>query len=295
MKKVLLILKLIYIIPILGCSTTSIQDEEPVPVAPEPSRIQVKTFSNLTAYDAIKLGNDGYLYASNYRTDIVYKIDREGNSEVFVSNQDGAAGIEFDDSGNMYLARYEARDIVVISPEGEEKSVYATGLLGPIAIEFDSKKNLFVNNNLALYLNKVTSDGKLINSAVHNFPNSSSLTIDDSGNIYLTSYNRGAILKINSATGEVSDFLSSRVNGFGYIVYANNELYATSINGNRVYKISMTGDLEILAGTGKAGFEDGAGNYSEFTRPVGITANISGDTLFVADSKTIRMITNHRD
>lgn len=295
MKNKLVILNLIFLIANFACSTSSEPDEEPTPTLLEPSKAWVQTISNVSASDAITLGKDGYLYASNYGTDIVYKIDKRGNSEIFISNQDGAAGIDFDDTGDMYLARYEAGDVVVISPEGEVRRVYATGLLGPIAIEFDATGNLFINNYHARYLSKVTTDGKLVNSFLHGFLNSSSLTFDDSGNIYLTSYENGRILKINSESGVVSMFLDSRVNGFGYITYANNELYATNIKGNKVYRISMEGNLEILAGTGREGLKDGSGDTAEFTRPIGIIANTTGDTLFVADAKAIRMITNHRD
>ncbi len=281
---------------LIACSNySSSEDELPDISNPEPSKILVTTLTNIEAFDAIDFGSDGYLYAANYSKDIVYKIDKNGNQEVFASNQDGAAGIDFDSLGNMYLARYDASDIVVISSSGELKSIYENELYGPIGVELDADGNLFVSNHLAFFVSKIDTEGKLTRLAIPNFPNSSSLTLDHSGNIYVTSYVDGRIIKIDSETGAVSNFISLPVSGLGYITYANNELYATNIIGNLVYRITMSGSFEIIVGTGEAGYKDGPGNFAKLTRPLGITTNLAGDTLYVADSKTIRIITNFLD
>tara|TARA_R110000868_G_scaffold259361_9_gene517421 strand:- start:15213 stop:16106 length:894 start_codon:yes stop_codon:yes gene_type:complete len=290
-------LMLVLVALCFSCSNpTETEKEDPITIPdPEPSRVQVTQLARLSAPDAIKVGTDGNIYASNYGTGIVYKVNRSGRAEVFASNQPGAAGIDFDSLGNMFLARYDANDVVVITPEGELKNTYATGLHGPIALEFDSSGNLFINNHLALFLAKVNNKGQQSNFIDHNIVNTSSLTLDDSGNIYLTSYLHGRIIKINTETGVISNFVSTSINGFGYLTFANNELYATTIKGNKVFRISMQGVVKDLAGTGESGYLDGPGNYSKFTSPIGITTNAAGDTIYVADRETIRLITNFLD
>ncbi len=67
---------------------------------------------------------------------------------------------------------------------------------------------------------------------------------------------------------------------------AGNCYIADTLN-HRVLKITSSGTTTTLAGTGSAGFADGAGNVAQFNEPVGIVA--ANGMIYVADSKNHRI------
>ena len=96
----------------------------------------------------------------------------------------------------------------------------------------------------------------------------------------------------------------------GHIIYSENEnlLYVASHGSHRIYKLTLEGDLTVLAGTGVRGNNDGSASDATFSRPNGLALSITEDTLFVNSSipltdangrplnpSVIRMITGLRE
>lgn len=261
----------------------------------EPTNVQVSTVTTLNAADGLAVDESGNLFASNYGLDRVYKIDTNNNVSAFITNQDGAAGMVFDGQGFMYLARYESADIVKISADGSTIQSYASSVAAPIAINFDSKGNLYTNNNVNNAITRIDMDGNKFPRSIGIF-NNSSLTIDESDNIYVSDYDSGRIIKIDANTNEESTFTNLPISGgVGYIIYSNGSFFATAITDQLIFKIDSSGQYEIIAGVQfQAGVQDGNGNIATFNRPIGIVASPDGKTLYVAQnggSGAIRMIT----
>ncbi len=276
----------------LNCSSDDSIDTSPTA---QPSSVQVVTIATLNAADGLVLDQSGNIYASNYGSDIVYKIDTSNSVTTFINNQDGAAGMVYDDQGFMYLARYESADIVKISADGNTVEIYASAVPAPIALDLDSEGNLYTNNNVNSAITKIDTNGNKTSMSISLF-NNSSLTIDDNDNIYVSDYDSGKIIKIDANTNQESTFANLPISGgVGYIVYSNGNFYATTITDQLIFKINLNGAYEVIAGIqSQAGVQDGSGNVATFNRPIGIVATPNGETLYVAQnggSGAIRMIT----
>ena len=70
-------------------------------------------------------------------------------------------------------------------------------------------------------------------------------------------------------------------------------LYVADRDNNRIRKISSTGVVSTLAGSGTAGHNDATGTAARFDRPSGVVVD-SSSNLYVADSENhrIRKITS---
>jgi len=260
-------------------------------------QVEVSTYANLNAADGLARDEAGNIYAARYSftgLSDVFKVDRNGNVSVFIENQAGPAGMVFDESGSMYLARYNSGEIAKFDPNGAFQSVFANGIGGPIGLDFDSNGNLYVNHNVELFFDRIDPGGNRSRYATHGVFNTSSLTIDDSNNVYISAYPNGRILKVRSSDRQVSTFTDLPASGIGFIMYSNGYFYATAIQNHLILRITMDGIADTLAGTGVNGYLDGPGNTARFSTPNGITATPDGDTIFVAESNRIRMITGVR-
>src|SRR5690606_6151744 len=85
--------------------------------------------------------------------------------------------------------------------------------------------------------------------------------------------------------------------GIGFITFASGYLYATGIGVHKIFRISLSGEISILAGSGAVGTLDGEGQFAKFNRPNGITTNDAGDRLFISEyaSSSVRVITGIAD
>jgi sugar lactone lactonase YvrE len=122
------------------------------------------------------------------------------------------------------------------------------------------------------------------------------MCIDKFENIYIADAGNNCIRKI-SATGSVTTLAGTGVAGFAdgpaasaqfnspTGVYADDlgNVYVADFLNHRIRKISNTGSVTTIAGTGVAGYADGLPASAQFNYPRGIVRNKKGD-LFVGDS-----------
>lgn len=261
------------------------------PQLPEPEII-VSTLATVTAFDALAYSPDGHIFASSYGYSKVYKLDTNGNVETFLTAQPGAAGVAFDNSGLMYLARYSSADIVNVNSSGSSVNPFSTGIPNPIALEFDGNGYLYTNNNYNYFITKIDVSGN--KSAIPtSLLNNSSLAIDDNNDIYISDYNSGIIKKIDGQSQAESTFcnLPLQSGGVGYVIYHNGFFYASAITDHQIYRIDQNGNYEVLAGIkGNSGFNDGPKQFARFFKPIGLAISEDGKTLYVGQTDKIRVI-----
>ncbi len=129
------------------------------------------------------------------------------------------------------------------------------------------------------------------------------ITIDASGNLYVTDETNYKIRKI-TPSGSVST-LAGGLNGFangqgnaaqfnlpsGICIDATGNLYVTDSNNHKIRKVTPTGVVTTIAGSTE-GFAEGQGSTAQFDYPYNITIDTSGN-LYIADSENdkIRKIT----
>ncbi|AYL95827.1 MBG domain-containing protein [Mucilaginibacter celer] len=230
-------------------------------------------------------------------------------------------GIAFDKAGNAYIS-YQNKILkvtqtgVVSTFAGNENAGATNGkgsaasFNGPQGLCFDASGNLYVVDNGNQLIRKIGPTGVVTNFAgvagvtgakngaatVATFYNPQQLTIDASGNIYVTDGSNNMIRKITAA-GVVST-LAGNVNGgyadgtgaaatfsnpYGITTDASGNLYVSDQNNGVIRKITAAGVVTTLAGTaGVGGVQDGTGAAASFNSPAGLAIDAIGN-IYVAD------------
>jgi sugar lactone lactonase YvrE len=149
-----------------------------------------------------------------------------------------------------------------------------------------------------------STDGTGTN-AKFNLP--SGITIDSSGNLYVSDNSNHTIRKITPAgvvttfAGSAGSFGSTDGTGTaarffkpqGIIIDSSDNLYVCDVFNHTIRKITPAGVVTTIAGTaGSTGSVDGTGTAARFNNPIGITID-SSNNLYVCDglNHTIRKIT----
>ena len=140
-------------------------------------------------------------------------------------------------------------------------------------------------------------------NASFNYP--SGIVADSSGNLFIADTGNSKIRKITPA-GVVSTIAGGDSNGStdavgtdasfnfpsGIAIDSNNNLFVTDAGNNKIRKITPSGVVSTIAGSGLSGSTDAVGTDASFFYPSGITVD-SSDNLFITDftSSKIRKIT----
>jgi len=187
------------------------------------------------------------------------------------------AGIALDGSGNIYLADAYNNRIRKITPAGVVTTLAGSGKEG-------------------------FADG-MGKDAVFNGP--AGIAIDRDGNIYTAEWKGHRVRKITPA-GVVTTLAGSGKAGFadgtgagasfntpeGVALDSKGNVYVADSANNKIRKISPSGVVTTIAGSGKKDFADGAGAEATFSYPFGVAVD-GGGNVYVADSgnNLIRKIT----
>lgn len=255
--------------------------------------------------DGFRVGPDGTIYtAGSWKSPIVQKVAPDGTVTTIAEGLNGPTDIVRDAEGNLYVSEYNGTTISKITPEGAV-SEFATVAQGPAGLEIGPDGALYVSiygkvNGDGTTVIKISPDGKaepFVSGQGIEAP--IGLTFDDQGNLYVANSKDGKIHKVDSK-GQVS--LVATVPGpatffnTGHLVYAGGKLYASGNGSHRVYEVSLAGEVNVLAGTGERGTQDGPAKDAQFSVPNGLAASPDGKVLYVASGagqidKTLRMIT----
>jgi serine/threonine-protein kinase len=186
-------------------------------------------------------------------------------------------GVAVDGSGTLYVADYGNDVIRKISPAGVVSTLAGTGAIG--------------------------ADNGVGTAATFNLPEG--VAVDASGNVYVADNGNNMIRKITPA-GVVSTFAGSSTAGsangtgtsasfnspFGVAVDAAGNVYVADSGNNLIRKITPSGVVSTLAGSGARGANNASGSAASFNTPSGVAVDASGN-VYVADENNnqIRKIT----
>ncbi len=258
--------------------------------------------------DGLLMTPDGTLYGTEgYDGSRIFKIQLDGTTEVFASGLNGPIDMDYDTSGNIYVSTFNNARLYKINPEFpaiiEQLANVTTGPSGVVVnretgeIYVSHYGSGFPGNGNSIY--KVNPDGiasVFVQGNGLNVP--VSLAIDGDGNLYAPNISDAKLFKI-TPQGDISLLVqlpTSSVHPFniGHIAYANGSLYVTGNDSQPlVFKVSLDGTYEVIAGDGVIGNQDGSGLQARFNGPNGIAASVTGDTLFISElnqPNSIRMI-----
>ena len=238
----------------------------------------------------IALQNDGTMYVADRLNHRIRKISASGNvttlagsSYGFANGQGSAAsftqphGVAVDDSGTVYVADTYNNRIRKITASGN-----VTTLAGSGSSSF--------------------SDG---NGTDASFRWPSGVAVDGNGTVYVADTGNNRIRKI-TPSGNVTTLAGSGNASFsdgngtdasfrspsGAAVDGNGTVYVADTGNNRIRKITPTGNVTTLAGSGFSGLVDGQGTAASFFLPSGVAVDGTG-AVYVADTlnNRIRKIT----
>jgi sugar lactone lactonase YvrE len=186
---------------------------------------------------------------------------------------DKPRGIAVDKGGNIYVADKENHAIRKITPDGVIITLTGSG-----------KPDFADGEGLAARFNRPHG-----------------VAVDESGNIYVADSNNNRIRKI-TASGNVTTFAGSGIEGHAdglgkeasfnhphsVAIDGSGNVYVSDRFNHSIRKISPSGTVTTLAGSGKPEFADGQGKEASFKQPCGIAVDEIG-TVYVADTYNHRI------
>ena len=240
-------------------------------------------------------------------------------------------GLAVDSGGNVYVADYynhRVRKItaggVVTTLAGSGNATFVNGqgtaasFWSPQGVAVDASGNVYVADTTNHRIRKITSNGTVTTLAgsgspgfadgqgtAASFRGPSGVAVGESGNVYVADTNNNRIRKV-TAGGNVTVLAGSGGSGYadgqgiaasfrgptGVAVDGSGNVYVADINNNLIRKVTPSGNVSTLAGSGLNGNEDGQGTAASFLSPAGVVVDGKGN-VYVADSynNRIRQIT----
>jgi streptogramin lyase len=234
---------------------------------------------------------------------------------------DAPAGVAVDAAGNVYVADEYNNQIRKISPTGFVSTLAGNGNTGssngagtaasfyyPTGVAVDVAGNVYVadwNNNMVRMIDPLGVVTTLAGNGIAGYPNGPvpganldypyGIAIDATGNLYVGSEGLNLIEKISpsgvvvtlagkegdigDANGTVSE--ASFFSPLGVAVDAAENVYVADYGNNLIRKISPSGDVSTLAGSGAYGSTNSTATAS-FNSPNGVAVDDIGD-IYVAD------------
>ena len=231
---------------------------------------------------------------------VISRLDQDLIMTEYATNFVGASGNDFDSNGVLYQSDIGVSTIYKII-NGNRIFFSNTGIFNPVGLVFDSNDNMYVCNCGNNTIRKITPAGvsTLFSSgAIFSCPNG--ITIDENDNLYVSNFSNGNIIKItdDGATTllNVTPGGSNGAPGNGHLDYHEGlrTLFIASMATSTIFYLNIdhTSDLEILAGTGVRGNDDGPASEATFSRPNGVAVTQSGDSIYINSAVPITDIPN---
>ena len=184
----------------------------------------------------------------------------------------------------------------------------------PGGIAFDGNGSLFVADCDNHRIRKITASGIVSTFAGSggagyadgqgtsaSFDSPTGLALDVNGNIYIADFNNHKIRKI-TATGQVTTLAGSGSVGsadgvgeaasfkhpWGLAVDQFGNVYVADSQNHKIRKITPSGNVSTLAGSGNSGYADGQGVAANFSWPSGVAVDVTGN-VYVVDRGNYRI------
>jgi uncharacterized protein (TIGR03437 family) len=208
----------------------------------------------------------------------------------------GPAGLWLDSKGNLYIAEYAGHRVRKVSPEGVITTVAGTGkkgaageggpavkaeLDGPRGVTTDTAGNVYIAEWGGNRLLKIDQQGNLIR-LVKDMYGAGSVVVEPDG--YLLVAGISNIFRVTPTGG------ASQLTPYGALKYPTAialDLKGDMIvsdSGGYIRKVTRTGAVSTIAGTGASGYTgEGAAASAAFYRPEGVAVDADGN-IWVADT-----------
>jgi len=233
----------------------------------------------------------GFVYCSDFGSklgaggtggDKVFKIDpQSGQAEVFVAGLRGASGNAIGPEGDFFQSNIGGNFLSRVAADGTSSVFSTDNLRQPVGIAIDAEGMLFVANCGSASIAEITPEGEsrvFVTDPLLACPNG--ITLDDEHNLYVANFNNGDVIKVSWA-GEVTKLATLPGQNNGHLVHHEGFLYVIARGAHQIYKVSLEGEVELFAGSGKRGHDDGPALEASFSFPNDLAFSPDGKTLYV--------------
>jgi len=247
--------------------------------------------------DGLTIDENGTIYASYWGIwqgatgRHIYRIRKNGQMDTLAVGFNRPNGIHYSE-GYVYVANSQGHNVSRIDTLTGQVDVFMSIINPSNILKIPGEDSVLIvsYSGRKLYgysdwhgLNEISSSSRL-NGPV-------GLAIDSSKNIYVSNFDDGKILRLNSQND--FDIVADIGGGSGFITINGNNLYATNHTDKKVYKVSLLdSSVSVIAGSGKNIIEDGVNDSASFKSPNGIVTTASGDSIYISEyqGKALRLI-----
>lgn len=236
----------------------------------------------------------GFVYCADFGSQLgpgstgggrIYRIDPEsGVVELFAEGLRGASGNAIGPDGDFFQSNIATSTVSRIRPDGTATTYLRENLRQPVGIAIDAEGLLFVASCGANTITEVAPDGSssiLATSPLFACPNG--ITLDDAHNLYVSNFMNGDVLKV-TPLGEVTRLATLPGNNNGHLVHHAGQLYVVARGAHQIFKVSLTGKVELFAGSGERGHTNGPALEASFSFPNDLAFSPDGKTLYVNEN-----------
>ena len=185
----------------------------------------------------MKIGADSLLYVlqwSGNGTVRRYELDGSFVGEFTSVSVPQSIGIDWDDSGNMYISSYNGKYVRKFDPDGNDLGLFVTtNLSGPTNIWFDDNGDLLVIDYLGVAVKKYDSTGTFVSNFITGLGNAEGVGILPNGNILIGNGATSSVKMFDSNGNYIEDLIPS---GSGGLITPNavviREINVLSVDDN---------------------------------------------------------------
>jgi sugar lactone lactonase YvrE len=251
--------------------------------------------------DALAIDSQGVVYGSDWSGTKVYKYDLDGSVSVFKGGFTNPNGIGINALDEIYICDHTANEIQKYDTSGNLLTMYDTNLTTPAGIKpIPNTTDMLIveygvwnwTTGQIIYsskIKKLEADGTitiLFDGTPLNGPAGITFVNDIP---YIANFNDRKIFKFeNNVLTEIAQLPATAQgsNFIGFLTSLGNQLYATQIGENKIYRInSVDGSVTLYAGS-NAGGNDGEISNATFSGPNGILADPINNRIYISDSAT---------
>jgi sugar lactone lactonase YvrE len=275
---------------------------------------------SLTTPTGLCFDSQGNLYVSEITNSDVKKIDPSGNITLFTGQssnpgcEDVNSTLTFPDGiwfahDSIYVADHICSHVKTFDLAGTAKTYLFNNpnsyFQEPVGVCVDNTGNVFIANATGDEgVLEITTGGQVIkfgdgtsgfkdgSVTTAEFGIMSSICSDNSGNIYIADSHRirkissGSVTTIagnsNLGAADGQGAAASFAGAMGLCTDSKGNVYIADINNSNIRMMTPGGQVTTIAGTGSAGYKEGAKGQAQFSAPSGVCVDGKGN-LFVAD------------
>lgn len=210
----------------------------------------------------------------------IFKVSPSGEATLFADGLNGASGSEWGADGAFYQSNIRG-NVVSRIVGGKVETFASEGFQSPVGIVQRPDGSFLVANCGSGSIQRVLPDGsteRFVESSLLACPNG--ITLDGDGNVYVANFMNGNVVKI-TPEAEASVLAEIPGNNNGHLFFHDGALWVVARSAHQIYRVTLDGEVELVAGSGEKGGKDGPAEEASFCFPNDLGFSPDGRYLYV--------------